>query len=350
MAEQNGIFRKHVRNEAVTIANAAQADFTINQGYPRGLLRSLLLRIYGSFTGAPTGTVTDGEKAVLRSFSFESTLHGPIVQNMDGLGWYRIISMLQSYAPRRALSTAAHSCAFPIPLAYPGTRWFPAFRLNDMATWAKKTLLTLKGTLGPATDMVSGGTAPTSTATARLSAQYEPNPIPSAEAGGGDAPMMQPLFERSQFPGAGLTAGTGFSSAFLSGGADKKLIGILWSERNSSTRAEVSDVFTADDTKVVLRHGTDRIIDETRQTDLDIELEQFLGFAPPTGWHGWLAAQDGKLTDWRDLRDSGKEFEIAFSDIATAATRQVFLYPLWALPIRKGAEADVQDAQPVVTQ
>lgn len=340
---------KHVNQQDFTVSASTQ-EFRITQGFPQGLLRELALRFYTATTISGGSNVAGGELGFIRQVFLSTTLHGMIVEGVDGLGLYRIAQMIGGVAPVSANAATRATAYLPLFLGHLGNRMYPGARLNDMALWCRKALVECRGTIGVLTDLVSGGT-PSITASVRLSAEFDPTPNPANASAGGDAPSWKPYYQRLQFPGAGLTAGAAYNDLLLPVGQGRKLLALLWSERNSSTLAEVTDVLTVDTSKLSIRHGQKLHVDEERVTDLDYRMARLLGLtALPTGWHIWLPTKDGKLSDAIEVSDPATEFKFSVSDIATATTRQIYVYPIWGMPVNEAAEAAAQEAGVIVTQ
>ncbi len=343
MANQDGIFKKRVDDKSFTLSASTQ-DFTIDQGFPIGLLRRIWFRVFStSFAVGGGAQVTDGEKTLLRSINVESTLHGPLYTNVDGLGLHRLMTILFGKAPVTRISTSAFSTLFHLPFGFLGLLRHPSKRLNDMALWAKTAKLKAVFTIGVLTDLVTGG-APSGAGKARLTCEYQPNPDPRAwdpkdTLNSGDKPGMQIEVMRIQ---QSALVTTGPVDTYLPIGQNRRLLYIMIRQLNSSNGAEVSDIFTPDSSVVELRHGSDVILERTIVQDLDDAMSDLVDVALPAGNHFIPIPQDGKLADARVL-DAVQELKLTVDTLATATTRTLAIYLVYGKPVKGGAEPEAQN-------
>lgn len=318
--------------------SASQQDLKYSVGFPQGLLRRLALRLYTTSYSAGGGTyVTDGEKKILKSITVGSDLHGPVFREIDGIGLYRIMSMLLGKTSPVTTPGSSFSCLWNIPFGNIGTLRHPSKRLNDSVLVNIGANPYVTGKIGTLTDVVTGG-SPAITLAAALHAEYEAEFMPAqynpdAPEKSGDLPHLQ--LEVSRINQGSLVT-SGFNEQQLLKGQDRRPLWLFWSERDQND-GEVSDIFTANTTQFNLRHGSDDVAFQVKLTDLDAMMADFFDLSSlPAGWHAWPIYQDGKLSDSRVL-DAATEFKAALDAVATSSNRSIAWYMVNGIPVRKGA-------------
>jgi hypothetical protein len=345
---------KWKQGEQVDVTLGASAvDFKCEKSVPQGLIQEASLRIFTTAFALGGGSgVTDGEKAILRSLMVKSDLHGQLYINIDGLALYRIMTMLFGLAPKvTAVGSGGFSTEFPLPFGFLSTLRHPAVRPNDMALWSFATKPIIQGTIGILTDVVSGG-SPSGTVRIRPTFRVIPYPNPAAEdvaASGapdlatrvkksGDRPVWQIEVISTKFPSI---ATTGLNECQLPVGQGRIPLYLVISERNSSTGAEVSDIFTGDSSNIEVRHGGDLVCEQTKVNDLDGIMQRYLGAALPAGYHFIPLASQGKVLNSIKL-DGVTEFKCVVDTLATAATRELRVYMINAIPVDQRASPENQ--------
>lgn len=340
MANQDGIFKKQVDEKVFTLGANTQ-DFVIDQGYPIGAIRRLWMRVFSTAFAVGGGVqVTDGEKRLLRNVTVESTLHGVLYQNVDGLGLYRLWTLIFGTAPATRISTTAFSTLFQIPFGYLGLLRHPSKRLNDMVLWARTAKIKTTFTIGTLTDLVTGG-APSGAGKARLTAEYQPNPNPAPYNDdpkvAGDMPGLQIEVVRQQ--NSALST-AGLVDTFLPIGQSRNLIAILIRELDNNGN-EVGDIFTADVSGIELRHGSDVIYERAKVTDIDDLTQDLTNIAKIPGNHLIYLPADGRLTDARAL-DAVQELKLTVDNLNNATNRVLAFYLVFGKPVKSGAEPAAQ--------
>jgi hypothetical protein len=346
---RSSIVFKEGETQDLTLGSNTQ-NVKLEKNVPQGLIRSISLHTFTTAFALGGGSaVTDGEKKILRSVSVKSDKHGVLYQNVSGLSLYRLMTLIFSKAPAvTAVGASGYAARFPIPLGYMGHLRHPAKRINDMSLWAFTTKPIIELVYGVLTDVVTGGT-PSGSVRIRPVFQYEPNPNPLPEdpkasdpvAGSGDRPKYQIEVIGTKF--ASLST-SGRNEQNLPIGQNRIPLYIMLHEKNSSTGAEVSDIFTARTSKLDLRHGSDYLFEQVSVTDLDEMMADFLNLSSlPAGVHLIPLTPDGKIAD-SILLDAFSEFKIAFDNCATASTRDLEVYLVNAVPVRGGAEPENQKA------
>lgn len=330
---------------------AAPVQFKLIDGAPQGLIRSISLRYFLSAVSAGgASAVADGDLALIRSLTVKDDNHGYIYQDLDGKLIYRFMTLLLGRVPKRTtLTTSAMSVRIPLPFGNWGHLRHPAVRLNDLALWCQTATPRIEGSLGPITDILSGG-SPTATVRMRPFFVSNPNPDPAPEikgaqgniaqaaaASGGDRPYWQP--EVSAFDFTNLQVGKSEQNLLI--GSGRKPLYVMLSERNSSTDAEVTDVVTADTTELSLLHGSDSIFNNVPLTDFDAWAEDFFNVTLPSGIHIIPLAMDGKVLDTLSL-DPATTFKLRLSNIATASTRKIRVCQFNAVPVEPDAAPERQ--------
>lgn len=347
------IAHKGTERKTFTISASTQ-EFHFTDRMPLELLRKAYLRLVSSAFALGGGTnVTDGEKTVLRSITVGSRLHKlPFYNNMDGKSLYRMWQILYAQAAAQGASASAFSCLFDLPFGHMGNLRHPSKRINDLAIWATASKMYIDGILGVLTDLVAGG-APSGTANLDLLFQYQDNadprpydprdvdPADPAKVISGDRPILQPEIFRDNF---NVLSTSGDNEVPLKTGQGRRPLYILVFQRTSAD-AEVSDIFTADTTKVTLKYAKRYLIEPgTRLTDFDKIMEREMGIALPAGCHVFPIALDGKVAD-SFVTDPTQEFLLTFDNVATAASRQLAVVQFNGIPYNDEAEPAAQLAK-----
>jgi hypothetical protein len=305
------------------ITTTAPAPVISGQGFPTGnlCLEKMHLGINQNLTiGTGTTPATDGELLLIDSIYVDSDKHGPIIENVDGLGLHRMLQFIYGTRPLTtaiAATTGNYFSGFDIPLILlDGMRPFDtALDLYNSRMSARVTFNDLSkafGTVGTATS------TPTVTWSGDLLyAPKEPDELP----------IYMPVFKLKKVP---ITATqTQYAIPLDYGGLIYLAIGIA--QRNTSTLAEFNNTAITASSKVRLDvNGRDAVLPMDWRDIQDMTKTRYGIETVPTGW-GVLDffTRTGSLNDAIDTVGQQGNMNLLV-DVTTAANTAVWVYS-WAL-------------------
>ena len=282
---------------------------------------------------AQTG-VLEAIVSMLNDMGIRQLINGPIPITPDG-------EPIIGRAPGATDPTSSgFSQMLPIILAVPDQLRRPAFRKNDLSllNYRNQAKPTLRLALGPITDIVSGGTAPTCSGNVDLVIEYEPNPQPGkynpvTPAASGDEPGLQVDCQVALISSLGSQP-----EAPLPTGQGRTLLAMLIREEQPSTSpvTEVSNIFTANTSAFTLKYGSDNIVDGVPLTTLDQIMQHKENVSLTAGTHLYIPAEDGKTADGVNVRD-GRDLRAKFTAIANSADRELQLLCFFGRDVEEGA-------------
>ncbi|MBI3296672.1 MAG: hypothetical protein HYZ75_00805 [Elusimicrobia bacterium] len=312
-------------------------SYTFDKKHPRGLITEYALAVNGTIA-LDGGTAASNPLRVVRSVDVETDLHGKIIEGVDGKGLYRLGQILFGLDLAAAIASTSFRVPILLPLHNMGNRLWQGMRPFDTALWATVCKPVVTVALGPVTDLVTGGTAPTVTSVQiALSARYKPNPTPEKydPANGlfGDLPEGQLYIQRVQIP----AYAAGAVEAPLPIGQGRRLLGIFFSQRNTSTDAEVDTEVTANSTVISIKHGEDFPVYRKLVSQMkDENLAQF--GVLPSGWFAAWFNEYGRIIDGLDLRDISKELTVRFENLAATSNQNIYMYLVSVKPPKEGSQ------------
>ena len=310
-----------------TIGASAPAAVQSGQGLPTGnmLLTDLLLGVNQNLTiGTGTTPQTDGELLLADSIYVDTDKHGPLIENVDGLGLSRMLQLIYGARPQTtavAASTGNYYSGWRIPFAIPENAhalrpYDSALDLNNARMSARvqfNALSAALGTVGTATSI------PTVTWGGRL--VYGPD--------GSELPTYVPVFKLKKVTIS--AAATGFQIPLDFGGLVYGAIGIA--QRNSSTLAERTDVITAGSKIRVDVNGRDAVLPmELRDLQAYTKVANEFETHPPAWAFLDFYSQSGRMADAIDTIGQQGNMNL-YVDVAAPANAALWVYTWGWKPI-----------------
>lgn len=299
---------------------SAPAAIQSGQGLPTGnmLLTDLLLGVNQNVTiGTGTTPQTDGELLLADSIYVDTDKHGPLVENVDGLGLSRMLQVIYGARPQTtafAAATGNYYSGWRIPFAIPENAhalrpYDAALDLNNARMSARiqfNALSAALGTVGTATSI------PTVTWGGRL--VYGPDAT--------ELPTYVPVFKLKKVVIS--AAATGFQIPLDFGGLVYGMIGIA--QRNSSTLAERTDVITASSKIRVDVNGRDAVLPmELRDLQAYTKQANELETHPPAWAFLDFYSQSGRLADAIDTIGQQGNMNL-YVDVAAPSNAALWVY------------------------
>lgn len=309
------------------ITSTAPAAVQSGQGLPTGnmLLTDVHLGVNQNLTiGTGTTPATDGELLLVDSVYLDTDKHGPLVENVDGLGLSRMLQCLYGTRPQTtaiAAATANYYSGWRIPFAIPENAH--ALRPYDAALDLNNARMTARvqfNDLGKALGTV--GTA-TSTPTVNWGGRLVYAPDDS------ELPIYVPVFKLKK---VAITAtATGFQIPLDFGGLVYGLIGIA--QRNSSTLAERTDVIAANAKIRLDVNGRDAVLPmEYRDLQAFFKQQNELETHPASWAFIDLYSQSGRISDAIDTVGQQGNMNL-YIDVTTQTNAAVWIYTWGFKPI-----------------
>lgn len=310
-----------------TLSATANATVQSGQGLPTGnmLLTDLHLGSNQNLTiGTGTTPATDGELLLVDSIYVDTDKHGPIVENVDGLGLSRMLQALYGTRPQTtaiAAATANYYSGWRIPLAIPENAhalrpYDTALDLNNARMTARvqyNLLGTALGTPGTATSI------PTVNWGGRL--VYAPEDS--------ELPIYVPVFKLKKVT-ISATA-TGFQIPLDFGGLVYGMIGIA--QRNSSTLAERTDVLAATAKIRVDVNGRDAVLPVEYRDVQAFHKQQNELETHPAAWAFLdFYSQSGRIADAIDTVGQQGNMNL-YLDVTTQTNAAIWVYTWGFKPI-----------------
>lgn len=309
------------------ITSSAPAAVQSGQGLPTGnmLLSDLLLGVNQSLTiGTGTTPQTDGELLLMDSVYVDTDKHGPIVENVDGLGLSRMLQFIYGTRPQTtavAATTGNYYSGYRIPLAIPENAH--ALRPYDSILDLNNARMTARvqfNDLGKALGTVGTATStPTVVWSGRL--QY----APSDE----ELPKYVPVFKLKKVTISATQTGMQIPLDF--GGLVYLGLGIA--QRNSSTLAERTDVITPSAKIRLDVNGRDALLPMSlRDIQAMFKLQTELETHPPAWAFLDFYSQTGRITDCIDTVGQQGNMNL-YVDVTTGTNTALWIYTWGLKPI-----------------
>ena len=330
--------------KAFTLAATGNTPVVFGPGenWPEGIIRRIWCRVWASAITLNSGSgIAGGGLNLIRTFHLSTSPHKVLYPDVDSKLYNRFVLGIEGRAPGATDPTSSgFSQMLPIILAVPDQLRRPAFRKNDLSllNYRNQAKPTLRLALGPITDIVSGGTAPTCSGNVDLVIEYEPNPQPGkynpvTPAASGDEPGLQVDCQVALISSLGSQP-----EAPLPTGQGRTLLAMLIREEQPSTSpvTEVSNIFTANTSAFTLKYGSDNIVDGVPLTTLDQIMQHKENVSLTAGTHLYIPAEDGKTADGVNVRD-GRDLRAKFTAIANSADRELQLLCFFGRDVEEGA-------------
>lgn len=315
-----------VYRQAKTLLAAAQTVVDVpSDNMPGGIIHGFHVRIEAADLTGLGAAASDYQKVLNGiTYGMQNPNH-KVMTAFPGKTWDAIWTMFQRRAMDRTTPTAAgFAISYYLPFSYQGTDRKQAYRPKDTACLNinNQALPFLSLLLGPKTDVGTTITADPPI-TVIVEADYEPVVRPGADnpadgRASGDQPIRLfsvTLQQKADLPNPVFNLNTG---------ALRENIGLVFIEKNSSTNAVVSDIFNvgvSTPSKFEIIVGdSDGYTPRRKIKAHDADMDRQLGASITAGYHVWLAASEGKMTDNVDLRSAPK-FRAEFDNFSTTATR-----------------------------
>lgn len=309
------------------ITATAPSAVQSGQGLPTGnmLLTDLLLGSNQNLTiGTGTTPQTDGELLLVDSIYVDTDKHGPIIENVDGLGLSRMLQMIYGARPQTtaiAASTANYYSGWRIPMAIPENAH--ALRPYDTVLDLNNARMTARvqyNALG-----VALGTVGTATSTPTVNWGGRLVYAPTDE----ELPIYVPVFKLKK---VAITAtATGFQIPLDFGGLVYGAIGIA--QRNNSTLAERTDVIAANAKIRVDVNGRDAVLPmEYRDLQTYTKQANELETHPPAWAFLDFYSQTGRVNDAIDTVGQQGNMNLCI-DVTTQTNAAVWVYTWGFKPI-----------------
>lgn len=309
------------------ITATAPAAVQSGQGLPTGnmLLTDLILGSNQNLTiGTGTTPATDGELLLVDSVYVDTDKHGPIIENVDGLGLSRMLQLIYGSRPQTtaiAATTGNYYSGFRIPMAIPENA--NALRPYDTALDLNNARMTARvqyNALG-----VALGTVGTATSTPTVNWGGRILYAPTDE----ELPIYVPVFKLKKVP---ITAtATGFQIPLDFGGLVYAAVGIA--QRNSSTLAERTDVIAANAKIRVDVNGRDAVLPmEFRDLQAYTKQSNELETHPPAWAFLDFYSQTGRVNDAIDTVGQQGNMNLLI-DVTTQTNAAVWVYTWGFKPI-----------------
>lgn len=334
-----------------TYTAAAPAPIIMDDGLPVGDLAyyEAFLRLYGTLgvQGGSGGTVvTNGQEMSLLGLTLETDKHGKLIDNVDGLGLYRLNQFIYGRDGQRTVSftasaDGAFTTSYVLPLADPDSLR-PYDTLLDVLKARPKITLNMDNP----NNMISGGTYSSGLQvtgfTADLSGRILNGPIvePGAKDGAGrsltpETPTFMRCFDLKK---VSITAtATGYEIPMPYG--DRIYRRIWISQRNSSSYAELSTVITATARVGFNVNGFDWGKSLPLKTLQDYNSQRLLKGAQtmPTGWACLDFADTGRYTDALSTLDRNAGTAKIVADVTSVSNGALWIYTESYKPIPDAA-------------
>lgn len=309
------------------ITASAPSPVISGQGLPTGnlALESIHLTSSQNLTiGTGTTPQTDGELLLVDSVYLDTDKHGPLVENVDGLGLHRMLQFIYGTRPLTnaiAASTAVYNSGWRIPFALPeGSH---ALRSYDTILDLYNSRMTARVTYNDLSKALGTVGTASSIPTVNWSGRMLYAPDES------ELPAYVPVLKLKKVPI--LATQSQYQIPLDFGGLIYLGIGIA--QRNSSTLAEVTDVIVPT-AKVRLDVNSRDAVQPMNYFDLQSmnkvqdEIETY-----PTG----MAFMDffsysGRIADAIDTISQQGNMNL-YLDVVTAANRAVWIYTWGLKPI-----------------
>jgi len=309
------------------ITATAPAAVQSGQGLPTGnmLLTDLLLGSNQNLTiGTGTTPQTDGEMLLVDSIYVDTDKHGPIVENVDGLGLSRMLQAIYGTRPQTtaiAAATGNYYSGWRIPLAIPENAH--ALRPYDTALDLNNARMTARVQYnGLGTALGSVGTA-TSTPTVNWGGRLVYAPTDD------ELPIYVPVFKLKKV--AITASASGFQIPLDFGGLVYGLIGIA--QRNSSTLAERTDVLAANAKIRVDVNGRDAVLPmEYRDIQAMFKPQCELETHPASWAFLDFYSQSGRIADAIDTVGQQGNMNL-YLDVTTQTNAAIWVYTWGFKPI-----------------
>lgn len=340
---------KLIRRETKTLTAAGTTSMNVSaDDMPSGLIHKFRIRIYSSALTGFTAAVANYQQ-VLNSVTYGITKPAHVVMGaVPGLLLDRLMTALNAKASERTTPTAnGFAIEFDLPFSWDHAKFIAAERPKDTACWnvGNKARPYINLILGSYAD-VATGTITTPDVVVEVYAHYEPNPVaaefnPANPALSGDLPGRKLEFLYNQK--SDLSAAP---TIRLNTGGERLCYLVALRERNSSTLAEVTDIFNhgaSTPSKFDVKYGASlNYTPDMKVEALDRLMSDKLGAAINSSLHIWTPMLEGRVTDAVDV-ESGEAFTIE-PDNVTASTRLLDVLQVGSIKIPATEKAQYQPA------
>lgn len=335
----NKLFRQPVKEITLAATTAAApAAQQFSDGFASGdlLLRTLRIRLNGvqTVTTSSAGTPNPlGPLKFLRSLTIKTDKHNSLVDNIDGVGLYRLAQFMKgaNCVPELVpiasgnTGTPVFSAAFEIPFYCPGQ----AKGMKDGVDYGDESRLdmsrarmTALASFGLSTDILPDGTNSENTTAATFDVvQHVEYPV-SGKVALAHKPNSILNIELIKLDIAATKTGWTYDLPY--GDRVYKMIAI--SQRNSSTLAELSTVVTAA-AKVGLTVNNVPFINDIALAQIQAENKEDYGIATmPTGWAVLDVMKSGKKTEGLNTISSAQGKVTLKADVTSVSNGALWIY------------------------
>jgi hypothetical protein len=342
-----------------TVTPAFSTPVYDSNNFPTGDLEiyEMYLRIYGvvgyTYSVAPTIT-TNGNEIFLKAFTLQSDKHGKIIDNVDGLGLYRIGQFRYGTAGNRgfaAIAASPGSSAFftdyMLPFAI-GAYMRPYDSILDLARSRLSMILQFgsisAGTLGGTGDLLTAGTLTVEQITAlnyQVGKRVLNGPIiePGAQGAVPETPEWMPSLELMKVDIPATQTGRRIPLPY----ADRVYRRIYISQRLSTTQAEQANNIIPDTSLVGIEVNAFPWADRMLNAQLQgINKYQFQAEALPSGWTVIDFDETERYPDMLSVLDKNNGTCNLVVDVTTVANAQLWVYLESYKPIPDQALRDSQ--------
>ncbi len=319
-----------------TVPNAVIRD----QNFPSGDmgLKELNVRVDGAITvsgGSSPTLVTDGEKKILSSLTVETDKHGKLVDNVDGLGLYRIAqSRIGANPDADAVSATPADAdtwysAFKIPFADEVRLVRPFDGILDMS----KSRMKVTSQYGPRTNVFgyTGGSPAVKSITQSIEAVILPGPLNQGVDPNGapdlryrELPAWIPTLERSIIPISATATRYQIQLPF----GDRIYRRIFISQRENAAGFNELATVVVGTAEVSVNINNTPVVDRRIFQDIQSENKERLWRAAslPTGWAVLDFDQTRKFNDmlWAITKEAGNMY--LYLDVTAVSNGQLWLY------------------------
>lgn len=319
---------KEVHRQAYALGTSNTNVDIPKDNMPSGLIHGFSVILESAAVTTAGGATTNYQKILAAATYGSSTPNWNPMTGVPGLVIDRYNTIMFNKASSRVAPVAGgFRTSYYLPFSWRGSVLHPYMRPKDsgLLNIKNQAAPSVNLQLGAYTDLDANATA--CTVTVILLAHYEENPRPGfgIGVGGGDQPSMMLEFSVKQKSDISTNP---IAKLLYGGGRFNLAVGLR--ELNSSTSAEVSDIFTttrgsgSQSKFEIVKGSSDNYTPRMKVPQLDVLAEDYFGSALAAGVHLWMASMNtaGKAgqhgADSIPLDDT---FELQSDNLNTTATR-----------------------------
>lgn len=326
-----------------TVTPAFSTPVYDSNNFPTGDLEiyEMYLRIYGTMGYTYTVTpslVTNGQEIFLKAFTLQSDKHGKIIDNVDGLGLYRIAQFRYRVGGDRSVgaigaspNTTAFATEYMLPFSV-GSYMRPYDSILDLAKSRLSMILQFgsisNGTAGGTGDLLTGGTLTVEQITAlnyQVGMRVLNGPIiePNAQGAVPETPEWMPCLELMKVDVTATQTGRRIPIPY----ADRVYRRIYISQRLSTTHAEQANNIITNTGLVGVEVNafpwSDRMLNAQQQ---GINKSKFGIETWPSGWTVIDFDETGRYPDMLSVLDKNNGTCNLVVDVTSVANGQLWIY------------------------